>query len=232
MVGDDNNGSSPSWTSLCSSDLGFKLQYGNIITAHSAVLIIATQILHAGVAIVVGSTLVGVFSAILGVALFKYLVNKELIKPKYVLVINASILLLVMVYVLYIKRSIDLLVMAAIAGAQVGPIEAISRSLVSSLIPKRHQSRLFSLYQFIQDSTSWIGSVIIAGVAGSYGGSDYVYVRTVALIVMVEIALGIPVLMMDYERGVALRQEIDNEELPDGSVFTSNVNSPQEKDSP
>lgn len=215
---------------------GSKLQYENIIeatkyrdlswfivafiflsgssnTAQSVAVIVAIQILNLGIEIVILATIVGLVSAIAGIAFFKYVIYKKWLTPKYVIVINTLVIAVVLVFVLYISTASQLLIAAAITGTQIGPIGALSRSIVSSLIPSTRQSRLFSLYQFSQDSTSWIGSLIIASVSSAYGGSDSVYLKTVVIVCVAEIVLGLPcLLMMNYDRGVLLRKQKEVEE--------------------
>jgi len=186
---------------------------GSSNTAQSVAVIVSVQILNLGIEIVILATIVGLFSAIAGIAFFKYVIFKKWITPQYVLVINVLIIVVVLVFVLYIKTASQLLIAAAVTGTQIGPIGALSRSIVSSLIPSNRQSRLFSLYQFSQDSTSWIGSLIIASVSSAYGGSNSVYLTTVVIVCVVEIALGLPcLLMMNYNRGVLLRKQKEEEE--------------------
>ena len=158
-------------------------------------------------AVIIGATVIGLIGAITGVASFKFLIKRNIIHPKTVIVINAVIILLLMVFVLYIQNSGQLLVAAFIAGAQVGPVGALSRSILSSMIPAQKQTRLFSLYQFSQEATSWIGSLVIAAIATDYGGGDNVYLKSVVFTCMVQIGIGIPcLLIMNYDRGVAQRQ--------------------------
>ena len=82
--------------------------------------------------------------------MYRILVDKHILTPKVVLILNAIIISGAMVYVLYSKSVTDLFIIAAIVGTQVGPINAFSRSIVSRLTPTRQQSKFFSLYEFSQ----------------------------------------------------------------------------------
>ena len=86
----------------------------------------------------------------MGLLVYRVLVDKHILTPKVVLIVNAIVVSGAMVYVLYSKSVTDLFVIAAIVGTQVGPINAFSRSIVSRLTPTRQQSKFFSLYEFSQ----------------------------------------------------------------------------------
>ena len=142
-------------------------------TALTVATIIATNILHArfghpppmnilpnstkpnllpslSVFYLAAATFVGIVSAIVGLLVYRVLVDKHIMTPKVILIINAVIVSGAMVYVLYSKSVTDLFVIASIVGTQVGPINAFSRSIVSRLTPTRQQSKFFSLYEFSQ----------------------------------------------------------------------------------
>ena len=92
----------------------------------------------------------GIISAIVGLLVYRLLVDKHVLSPKVVLILNAVVVSGAMVYVLYSKSVTDLFVIAVMVGTQVGPINAFSRSIVSRLTPTRQQSKFFSLYEFSQ----------------------------------------------------------------------------------
>ena len=63
--------------------------------------------------------------------------------------------------------------MMIICGSQLGSFGSFSRSLVSTLVPSSHQSRLFSLFELIKDGTSWIGPLILATLTSHFGYNSY-----------------------------------------------------------
>jgi MFS-type transporter involved in bile tolerance (Atg22 family) len=179
-------------------------------TALSAASIIATNVLHASPFYLAAATSVGVIAAIVGLLVFRTLVDRRCLSVKHALIINCVVIAGAMVYVLYAKSVTDLFVVAAIAGSQVGPINAFARSIVSRLTPSHEQSRFFSLYEFSQESTGWIGPLIVASVTQSGGGSGTVFARTSVFTCLVELGVAVLLLMpIDNKRGVARRDGCD-----------------------
>lgn len=86
---------------------------------------------------------------------------------------------------------------------------AFTRSMLSSLIPSNRQSRLFSFYELSQDSTSWIGPLIISSLAVIYRGNEE-YRLIVVLVGVVQFAVGWPILLaVNVPRGISARMECD-----------------------
>jgi len=179
-------------------------------TALSAASIIATNVLHASTFYLAAATFVGVIAAIVGLLVFRTLVDRRCLSVKHALIINCVVIAGAMVYVLYAKSVTDLFVVAAIAGSQVGPINAFARSIVSRLTPSHEQSRFFSLYEFSQESTGWIGPLIVASVTQSGGGSGTVFARTSVFTCLVELGVAVLLLMpIDLKRGEVRREGVD-----------------------
>jgi Na+/melibiose symporter-like transporter len=89
-------------------------------TALTVATIIATTNLQASVFYLAGATFVGIIAAILGLVVYRFLVERRFISPKYVLIVTAVVNCGGVVYVLYSKTYVDLFVIAAICGSQVG----------------------------------------------------------------------------------------------------------------
>jgi UMF1 family MFS transporter len=137
--------------------------------------------------------------------------------PKQVLVFNALVIALVFVYILYIKTAADFFAVALIAGTQIGSLGSFSKSIVSKLVPTKRQSRLFSFYQFSQESTGWIGPLIVASIQAGLGGGRRAFLVSTVEVCLVEIAIGVPLLMwVDVKKGEETRAAFDSLELPLG----------------
>ena len=81
---------------------------------------------------------------------------------------------------------------------------------MSRLTPSHEQSRFFSLYEFSQESTGWIGPLIVASVTQSGGGSGTVFARTSVFTCLVELGVAVLLLMpIDMKRGEARRDGVD-----------------------
>lgn len=179
-------------------------------TALSAASIIATNVLQASVFYLAAATFVGVIAAIAGLLVFRTLVDRRCLSVKHALLINCVVNAGAMLYVLYAKSVTDLFVVAAIAGSQVGPINAFARSIVSRLTPSHEQSRFFSLFEFSQESTGWIGPLVVAAVTQSGGGSGAVFARTSVFTCLAELAVAVLLLLpMNLQRGEARRDGAD-----------------------
>ena len=88
-------------------------------TALTVATIIATTNLQAGVFYLAGATFVGIIAAIVGLVVYRFLVDRKVISPKYVLIVTAVVNCAGVVYVLYSKTYVDLFIIAAICGSQV-----------------------------------------------------------------------------------------------------------------
>lgn len=121
-----------------------------IVVYHRNIQISPTLSPHLSIFYLAAATFVGIIAAIVGLLVYRVLVDKHILSPKVVLIINAVVISGAMVYVLYSKSVTDLFIIAAIVGTQVGPINAFSRSIVSRLTPTHQQSKFFSLYEFSQ----------------------------------------------------------------------------------
>merc|ERR1711871_1115135 len=103
-----------------------------------------------------------------------------------------TILGLGMLFALRVNSASDIYLLAVICGSQIGTVGAYSRSIISSLVPKTRQSRLFSFYEFTQDGTHWIGPATISTLTAMHG--DNYYRKFVVIVCLVELILGIPIL--------------------------------------
>ena len=191
-------------------------------TAVTVASIIATDVLNASAVFLVAALFLGVVTAIIGLFFYRYLHGQGYLSPKIILVINALIIGTAMVYVLYSKTVIDLFIIAAIAGSQVGSLSAFARSTVSRLTPCTRQSRFFSLYEFSQESTGWIGPLIIASLTVSQGGGGITFARVSVFTCLVELGIGVLLLLfVNIPRGEIYRNEIDEQESSAAKAIVS-----------
>jgi MFS-type transporter involved in bile tolerance (Atg22 family) len=183
-------------------------------TASSVAIIVATQVLGVSIAIIIASAVIGLLCAILGMYLFKTAVMKNVLTPKYVLVMNIIVLSGLLLFILFIQSIgvVGVIIAAAVGGSQVGALSAFQRSIVSSLTPTWRQSGFFSLFQFSQEATGWIGSLVIATLTKVNGGGEVVYLRSIVFTCLVEIILGLPfLLLVNFQRGLEKRINDDEE---------------------
>ena len=193
--------------------LAFIFLTGAASIVTSVATIVATSVLNAGIFDLGLCAFLGILGAIAGLAFFKQVVERVFVTAKWVLVTNTIIIIGLIVFTLYIKSVAELYVLAVWGGTQIGSFGALSRSLYSSLAPKNKQARFFSLLQFSQDSTSWIPSIIIAAVSAKWP-SDRVYLRTIVISCLVQIAIGLPcLLLINVERGINARKNEENKEI-------------------
>ena len=154
----------------------------------------------------------GIFSAIFGLVVFRAILSHTSMTPQYVLAFNLIVVALVFVYVLFVETAADFFAIAFIAGTQIGCLGSFSKSIVSKLVPTKRQSRLFSLYQFLQEATGWIGPLIVASVQTALGGGKKAFRQSVVEVCLVEIAIGLPLLLwVDMAQGEKIRDQIDTE---------------------
>jgi len=180
----------------------------SIVTSVAA--IVATSVLKAGIFDLAICAALAIIGALIGLTFFKSVVANGWLTGKFVLITNVLIVVALLVYMLFVKTKSELYISAVWGGTQVGSFGAFSRALFSNLVPKSKQSTFFSLLQFSQESTGWIPGIIIAAVTAHYNGSNIVYVRTTVITSLVEIAIGLPCLMLvNCQKGFAVKKGID-----------------------
>ena len=181
-------------------------------TASSVAAILAISVLEAPLWVLGVGGFLGLVTALGGLALFRYLTLNDILTVKHVLCINIGVLALAAVYSLAVKTDTDLIILMSICGSQLGSFSSFTRSLVSTLVPSSHQSRLFSLFELVKDGTAWIGSFAIAQLVIIQGEDHY---RTIIAVVCVSLmAIGLPIFIfkVDIARGRADRLVLDSRE--------------------
>ena len=164
---------------------------------------------------IVAGVFVGIVSAIVGLVFFRWVLARRWLTPKYILCLNLVVIALVFVYILYVRTVGDFFAVALIAGSQIGSLGSFSKSIVSKLVPTKRQSRFFSLYQFSQEATGWIGPLIVATLQTALGGGQRAFLVSVVEVCLVEIAIGLPLLLMvDVGRGEDCRKTFDDTQGP------------------
>ena len=188
--------------------LSFVFLQGAANTAVSVAAIFTVEILHLPVGYVATSMLIGLASAIFGLGVYNYLNRMRILTAKQVLLLNMTVLAASMAFTAYVDSATDIYILAMVCGSQIGTVSAYSRSIISSLVPKTRQSRLFSFYEFTQDGTCWVGPMAISTLTGIYG--DAYYRRFIVTVCLAEFLIGIPILAyVDVPRGETLRGQID-----------------------
>ena len=59
----------------------------------------------------------------------------------------------------------ELFLLMAVYAPNIGVVQAYSRSLLSTMLPKGHESQFFSFYEITDKGSSWLGPAIVAGLA-------------------------------------------------------------------
>jgi UMF1 family MFS transporter len=203
--------------------LSFVFLQGAANTAVSVAAIFTVDILHLPVRYVASSMLLGLASAILGLGFYNSMHNLGIVSAKQILLLNMSILTLCMIYALKVKSAYDIYLLSILCGSQIGTVSAYSRSIISTLVPKTRQSRLFSFYEFTQDGTSWIGPLSISTLTTIFG--DKYYRNFIVIVCVFEFLIGIPILIsVNVSRGENLRLQIDlAESIPSSSLPSVNM---------
>ena len=182
-------------------------------TASSVIIILAVEVLKLEAWVLVTGFVIALLSAICGVVFYRYITVHEMLTVKQVLLVNLFILACVSTVSLFITSWWQILLIMAIAGFQIGSLGSFTRSLVSTLIPKERQSRLFSLYELVKDGTAWIPALIIATLSWEYPGARK-YQIIVTIVGTVSIVIGLPILAfkVGITRGRITRIIVENED--------------------
>mmetsp|Transcript_17838 Transcript_17838/g.29914 ORF Transcript_17838/g.29914 Transcript_17838/m.29914 type:complete len:490 (+) Transcript_17838:174-1643(+) len=196
------------------NDLGFFMLSSMFIsdagsTAVSVAAVIASDVLGFSVVVILAAACCGLVAAVAGLYGYRYVHRRRWMTPKQIVITNILILTLVGLYILRLRVLWELFVLSIVGGSQIGSVGSFSRSMVSSMIPAVRQARLFSLFEFSQRGSSWIGPLCIALFTSIFGDNHFRLI--VVLTVMLEIAIGFPILvcLVDYDRGLKARESID-----------------------
>lgn len=204
--------------------ISFIFLQGAANTAVSVAAIFTVDILHLPVKYVAASMLIGLASAIFGLGVYNNLNRLRIVTAKQILLINMLVLAAMMGFTAYVDSAMDIYILAMICGSQIGTVAAYSRSIISSLIPKTRQSRLFSFYEFTQDGTCWVGPMTISTLTGIYG--DQYYRRFIVTVCLAEFLIGIPILLcVNVPRGEMLRAQVDATDESSGFLTSSQLSS-------
>ena len=181
-------------------------------TTYAVGVIIAVTIWDLKIYFLIALTIVGIFSAIGGLIVYKQVLT--CLSPKHVLLLNIAIVGAAIIYLPFMTHPNELFVVAVIAGSQVGSVGSLQKSILSSLTPTARQSSIFSFFQFSQDATGWIGPLIIASLTISQQqqgvSQDHAYVLSAVYVTSIQILIGIPVLcLLNVERGLKQREVAD-----------------------
>jgi len=177
-------------------------------TMMSVAAIIATDKLGMSGTLVAQCVALGIAAGVLGLWIFREL-NKKGVGPKPILVINITILSILCLFSPYLRTSIHLLTWCTIAGTQIGSVGAFSKSLLTTMIPFDRQASFFSLFEFTQKGTPWIGPLLI-GVAVEKLGDNW-YVEIVVATVLLEVLIGFPIFIfaVNPKQGQDTRKKIE-----------------------
>jgi MFS-type transporter involved in bile tolerance (Atg22 family) len=188
-------------------------------TGVSLAAIIVVDIFSVRDRVIVACGACGLLCAILGLYVYKYLNHRQWITPKQILITNIVVFVIIVLSFLFINNSnasICFVIFAIVGGSQIGSVGAFARSIVASLCPANRQSRIFSLYQFCQVATAWIGPLLIASINSSSDGNSCEFLYLTVFVVVGQLLIGLPFLwFVNVERGLKLRAEKEEEEGPD-----------------
>jgi hypothetical protein len=151
---------------------------------------------------------VGLAAAAVGVVLAKWAVRARLISPMQVLWLNIVVLTACGLWANWAVAQWEVFAIALVGGLNIGTVGSFSRSVFVTLVPRHQQAKLAALFEFSQKGTSWLAPLAI-GIAVQQLG-DAAYKSAVVIAVMVEIAIGFPLLLVvDASRGAALARAMD-----------------------
>ena len=182
---------------------------GAASTASSMAAILAINVLKVPLWVLGAGGFVGLITALIGLAIYRRLTLAEIISVKTVLVINCIGLAVACVTALKIKENWELIAFMGLCGSQLGSFSSFSRSLVSTMVPSSHQSRLFSLFELVKDGTAWIGPLAISQLLEVHG--DRYYRVIVIYVCLAMLGIGIPMFFttVDAQRGREARERLD-----------------------
>lgn len=158
------------------------------------------------IAIIVGIEAVGILlGLLLGPALFSGLVERFTTKTCILLALLVYTVIAVLGF--FLDSVIEFWVLAWMVATVQGGIQALSRSLYSSMIPRAKSGEFFGLFSIMQKFASILGPLVFAVAVGIFGSS-----RPAVLSLILFFAVGTVLLLrVNVERGRAVAQQEDAE---------------------
>ena len=99
--------------------------------------------------------------------------------PKRVIDVSLMVWVAVAVATALTHGKAAFLVIAVIAGTQLGTVQAASRALMASLIPKGKEAEMFGFYAVVGKSSAILGPIVFGTVSHTLGGNQRAAVLTV-----------------------------------------------------
>ena len=114
--------------------------------------------------------------------------------PKRVIMITLVLWVGVALAGFFVNSRHTFYAVAVVAGSGLGAVQAASRALMASLIPRGKEAEMFGFYAFCGKSSSILGPLLFGGISYAFHGNQRFAVLSVALFFLIGLALiaGVP----------------------------------------
>ena len=151
---------------------------------------------------------VGLAAAAVGVVGAKWIVRAHWATPMQVLIFNIVVLAGCGLWANWASSLLETFAIALVGGLNIGTVGSFSRSVFVTMVPHHQQAKLAALFEFSQKGTSWLAPLAIGIAVQALG--DSAYKTCVVVAVLVEVAIGFPLLLLvNAPRGAALARATD-----------------------
>lgn len=109
--------------------------------------------------------------------------------PKRVITLTLILWTAIVISAFFIHSKTMFFIIAVMAGVGLGAVQAASRSLMASLIPKGKEAEMFGFYAFCGKSSSVLGPLIFGMISFALGGNQRIAVLAIGVFFLIGLIL-------------------------------------------
>jgi UMF1 family MFS transporter len=157
----------------------------NTVVAFSAIF--AAQTLGFSMEHLIVLYLVVQVSALVGALLWSWPIDR--LGPKRVVTITLVQWAIIVIAAYGVRTQTQFYVVAIVAGSGLGAVQAASRTLLSTLIPRGKEAQMFGFYALCGKSAAVMGPIVFGGISHAAGGNQRLGILAIGVFFVVGLAL-------------------------------------------
>ena len=157
----------------------------NTVVAFSAIF--AAQTLGFSMERLIVLYLVVQVSALVGALLWAWPTDR--LGPKRVVAITLVQWAIVVIAAYGVRTQVQFYVVAIVAGSGLGAVQAASRTLLSTLIPRGKEAQMFGFYALCGKSAAVMGPLVFGGISHAAGGNQRLGILAIGVFFVVGLAV-------------------------------------------
>ena len=157
----------------------------NTVVAFSAIF--AAQTLGFSMEQLIVLYLVVQVSALLGALLWSWPIDS--LGPRRVVTITLVQWTIIVIAAYFVETRAQFYVVAIVAGSGLGAVQAASRTLLTTLIPRGKEAQMFGFYALCGKSAAVMGPIVFGGISHAAGGNQRLGILAIGVFFVVGLAL-------------------------------------------